>query len=51
MDVDDDNNAPELVDTSVSHNKPKASDNPGAELEERRVPLTLVTGMLQRLNP
>jgi hypothetical protein len=50
MDIDDDDNAPVLVDTSVSHNNPKASDDVGAELEERRVPLTLVTGTLQMLN-
>jgi hypothetical protein len=46
MDMDDEDNAPVLVDTSVSHNDLKASDDAGSEPEECRVPLTLITGML-----
>ena len=48
--MEDKDDIPVLVDTTVRKNDPKDTGLEVTKLEDSRVPLTIVTGMLQRSN-
>ena len=49
MDFEDEEDVPVLVNTTVSNSDTKASGSESTKVEDLRVPLTIVTGILQKV--